>query len=511
METKPPLFVKLYILCFFIFNVVGCKNDHYPNRKVVINKEGKKVTKYTDNEPNVYTVEFKKKINTLSEDEKLKNVPSDVSQMYYVDNFELNNYFPKDRAENNVIKFVYPNDKVLVGITFHQIDFFSYLIRQGDSATVQYRNGFPHVKPNNSTYPRFEYSYDSLRRANFNIEGIEAAKQFEFSNKEDLNAFLELKHNDYKSESIFLDSLYSDRLLSKDYYNLMKEKSRFKLLNLYTSYYVVDKTNPVSFPFNREDLNKPDLLNTNFYYRFLHNYVYNVLNKNKGSRSSNGFINNSPLAFDRLLKDTLITDEKVKNSMLTKVLYDINTNFSNDTFQNYFKKFKNNIRDTLIISRVENKLLTKYENLKGIKDKVFITNKGGDVSSLQDLIEDSKQSLIYIDFWASWCTPCLQAMPAASNLREKYKNQNMLFIYMSIDKDKDMWLKALDKVELPVDDSYLVLNYREATFFKNQNLRTIPRYMLFKDGEIIYSNAPGPDSEELIQLINTHLNSSPVK
>jgi peroxiredoxin len=44
-----------------------------------------------------------------------------------------------------------------------------------------------------------------------------------------------------------------------------------------------------------------------------------------------------------------------------------------------------------------------------------------------------KGSVVYVDFWASWCTPCLRSMPALRTLYGKHKDQG--FVVVGVNKD----------------------------------------------------------------------------
>ena len=56
---------------------------------------------------------------------------------------------------------------------------------------------------------------------------------------------------------------------------------------------------------------------------------------------------------------------------------------------------------------------------------------------------------VLIDFWASWCGPCVASFPFMKQLYADYKDRGLCFIGVSCDKDRNAWLKALDKHQLP--------------------------------------------------------------
>lgn len=64
------------------------------------------------------------------------------------------------------------------------------------------------------------------------------------------------------------------------------------------------------------------------------------------------------------------------------------------------------------------------------------------------LSELKNKNYILLDFWASWCGPCLKEMPKMKNLYNKYKDKDFTVIGVSLDEDKDSWLKAIEKHKL---------------------------------------------------------------
>lgn len=108
---------------------------------------------------------------------------------------------------------------------------------------------------------------------------------------------------------------------------------------------------------------------------------------------------------------------------------------------------------------------------------VEITLLDGGATKLSDYI--GKGEYVLIDFWASWCGPCRQAMPQLQSLVKKHKKLKVIGIAVS-DKPDDT-RKATDDLKI----SWPVLSDVEGLTAKTYGISAIPAMILFSpDGKI---------------------------
>ena len=64
-------------------------------------------------------------------------------------------------------------------------------------------------------------------------------------------------------------------------------------------------------------------------------------------------------------------------------------------------------------------------------------------------LDDFRGNYLLIDFWASWCMPCREANPDMVDLYNKFKDNNFTILGISLDGDKERWVEAIEKDNLP--------------------------------------------------------------
>lgn len=125
-----------------------------------------------------------------------------------------------------------------------------------------------------------------------------------------------------------------------------------------------------------------------------------------------------------------------------------------------------------------------------------------DVDGAIHRLSDFRGKALYLDFWATWCGPCMQESPFFHKLAAKFEGKDVTFISLSTDTDRDAWLKLVNskKESLP---SY---NTVDETIRSGWAIHYIPRFVLIdKDFRIVDAYAPRPSEPEAEEAINALL------
>ena len=154
----------------------------------------------------------------------------------------------------------------------------------------------------------------------------------------------------------------------------------------------------------------------------------------------------------------------------------------------------------------------KLNQLKGtefpkeVKDVKLYTETGETVL-FKKVLKELKGNVIYLDFWASWCGPCIREMPHSKNVQKHFKGKKVVYLYLSTDLEHEKWLKGLKRIN--INGHHYRIDAESKVHFKNLfKIRGIPYYALIDEkGKIADPKAKWPREEKLLEDITNILNN----
>jgi peroxiredoxin len=133
-----------------------------------------------------------------------------------------------------------------------------------------------------------------------------------------------------------------------------------------------------------------------------------------------------------------------------------------------------------------------------------------DLTNKMHSMVEFKGQIVVLNFWATWCPPCLEEVPKLNNLYNKYKIRGVQMIGMAMDKDS---LNLLDQFVKRNNVSYLILKSNEQVIANlsagplGKNFRGVPTTVILDKRGQIYKRFDGSfDSEQLEESLQALIN-----
>ncbi len=119
-------------------------------------------------------------------------------------------------------------------------------------------------------------------------------------------------------------------------------------------------------------------------------------------------------------------------------------------------------------------------------------------------LNDFGGKLVYIDIWATWCSPCLKEIPDLQELIAYFEGQEIAFVSICALDTKEKWKKMVNDKSL--NGIQLFEPNKNSDFLNAYNVQGVPRFILInKKGKIIDPNAKRPSDPTLKEDIKRYL------
>lgn len=134
---------------------------------------------------------------------------------------------------------------------------------------------------------------------------------------------------------------------------------------------------------------------------------------------------------------------------------------------------------------------TTFEDLKIKSNKTYTlkTTQGKSiVFDLESNVLKSKQlagKVVVLNFWATWCAPCIQEIPTFNTLYEKHKNNfELIGVLFEKNKNSEELAAFMEKYKVSFPVTVGAENFRLASYF--DDIKMVPEtYVFSKEGKLL--------------------------
>lgn len=189
----------------------------------------------------------------------------------------------------------------------------------------------------------------------------------------------------------------------------------------------------------------------------------------------------------------------IREGIAKEIAYILNS--GSDDNEALYKSIMESTSDVEFKDKITARMEKLRALIKGADSPVFVDyeNYNGGTTSLTDL----RGKFVYIDVWATWCSPCLAEIPAFKELVNRYKGKNITFVSISIDNesDKETWRQMIEEKETDWMQLFADADW-SSSFAKDYGVNSIPRFIFIDpDGKIVESNAPRPSQQKAVDKL----------
>ena len=119
-------------------------------------------------------------------------------------------------------------------------------------------------------------------------------------------------------------------------------------------------------------------------------------------------------------------------------------------------------------------------------------------------LSDYRGKIVLLNFWATWCAPCIEEMPSLNRLAERYAGKGLEIVAVSVDEDPAAYQDFLSKNQI----SFLTLRDPSRNTSERYGTFKLPEsYLISRDGRLLQKIIGAADwtSSEMISYVESLL------
>ncbi len=108
-----------------------------------------------------------------------------------------------------------------------------------------------------------------------------------------------------------------------------------------------------------------------------------------------------------------------------------------------------------------------------------------DINGNQVSLYDYLGKNVYLDFWATWCAPCIRKMEITESVKRQLNRDDIVFIHISLERTQELWQEAVINRNINGINLYADAGM-DSAIIKTYNVKAIPEYFIIdKNGNFV--------------------------
>lgn len=121
-------------------------------------------------------------------------------------------------------------------------------------------------------------------------------------------------------------------------------------------------------------------------------------------------------------------------------------------------------------------------------EKIFKSLEMETVERTKMKLSDLSSEVVIVNFWASWCIPCLHEMPSLVAISNKFSKKQLAVVAINTDEDDQLQNIIKIKKKLNFPESFIIIPDKKFKIADEFKFSAIPVTVIFKKGKVIYFN-----------------------